>query len=76
MAKYHHGRVRSCVNPNRGTGIVHLSDRLRIERYGQRHWAIYLDGNLLAVTVYKKGALAVALMLLGKDPSFEKRASE
>jgi hypothetical protein len=23
--------------------------------YGSRHWAIYLNGQLLAVTVYKKG---------------------
>jgi hypothetical protein len=30
-----------------------------ITRYGTRHWAVYLNGQLLAVTVYKKGALAV-----------------
>lgn len=30
-----------------------------------RHWAVYLDGELLAVTVYKKGALAVAATLRG-----------
>ena len=24
-----------------------------------RHWAIFLNGKLLAVTVYKKGALAL-----------------
>ena len=50
-------------------GTVHLSDRLRVERYGgSRYWALYLDGELLAVTVYKKGALAVAMVLLRKDP--------
>jgi hypothetical protein len=27
--------------------------------YGSRYWAVYLNGQLLAVTVYKKGALAV-----------------
>ena len=30
-----------------------------VTRYGSRYWAVYLNGQLLAVTVYKKGALAV-----------------
>jgi len=30
-----------------------------VTRYGARHWAVYHKGQLLAVTVYKKGALAV-----------------
>jgi hypothetical protein len=25
-----------------------------------RYWAVYLNGELLAVTVYKKGAFAIA----------------
>ena len=33
--------------------------RTIVSRYGERHWAVYLNGELLAVTVYKKGALAV-----------------
>jgi hypothetical protein len=33
---------------------------ITIERYrGKRFWAVYEDGALLCVTVYKKGALAV-----------------
>ena len=28
-----------------------------------RYWAVYLDGELLAVTVYKKGAVAIAQAL-------------
>jgi hypothetical protein len=28
-----------------------------------RYWAVYLDGELLAVTVYKKGATAIAQTL-------------
>jgi hypothetical protein len=35
------------------TGIV-------VGRYGSRNWAVYEDGDLLCVTVYKKGAVAVA----------------
>jgi len=35
--------------------------RVKIERYKQgRHWAVYDREGLVAVTVYKKGALAVA----------------
>ena len=30
-----------------------------ISRYGRRHWAVYLNNELVAVTVYKKGAVAV-----------------
>ncbi len=30
-----------------------------IARYGRRNWAVYLNGELLAVTVYRKGAFAV-----------------
>jgi hypothetical protein len=34
-----------------------------VARYGTRHWAVYRNGQLLAVTVYKKGALAVQNVL-------------
>lgn len=32
---------------------------LTINRYGRRNWAVYLNGTLLVVAVYKKGANAV-----------------
>jgi hypothetical protein len=32
---------------------------ITVTRYGRRNWAVYLNGNLLAVTLYKKGANAV-----------------
>jgi len=32
---------------------------ITISRYKRRNWAVYLNGELLAVTVYKKGARAV-----------------
>jgi hypothetical protein len=38
--------------------------RIEITRYGSRNWAVWLDGELLAVTVYKKGARAVAHALI------------
>ena len=38
---------------------------LTIEKYpGSRFWAVWLHGELLVVTVYKKGALAVKSALL------------
>ncbi len=37
-----------------------MSERLLITKYGGRYWAVWLDGELLAVTLYKKGAKAVA----------------
>jgi len=37
------------------------SDEIVIERYkGRRHWAVYDRAGLVAVTVYRKGAFAVA----------------
>lgn len=32
---------------------------ITIGRYGSRNWAVYLNGRLLAVTVYRKGAIAI-----------------
>ena len=31
-----------------------------VTRYGRRNWAVWLNGELLAVTLYLKGARAVA----------------
>jgi len=30
-----------------------------------RHWAVFVDGDLLAVTLYRKGAVAVASAITG-----------
>jgi hypothetical protein len=43
---------------------MNLISRIEITRYGNRNWAVWLDGELLAVTVYKKGAQAVAHALI------------
>jgi hypothetical protein len=32
-----------------------------------RHWAVFVNGDLLAVTLYRKGALAVAAALTGMN---------
>ena len=39
------------------------SMKLEITKYGRRFWAVYRDGELLAVTVYKKGAVAIVELL-------------
>jgi hypothetical protein len=37
---------------------------IKVTRYKKtRYWAIWLDDELLAVTVYKKGAIAIKLLL-------------
>ena len=37
----------------------------RGEKYRQtRFWAVYVDGELLAVVVYRKGAMAIADLIL------------
>ena len=37
--------------------------------FATRYWAVIVDGDLLAVTVYRKGAEAVARALQGEGPS-------
>ena len=39
--------------------VANISMNSTIEKYGNRNWAVKIDGVLLAVTVYKKGARAV-----------------
>ena len=34
-----------------------------------RHWAVFVNGELLAVTLYRKGAVAVAAALTSKNGS-------
>jgi hypothetical protein len=43
--------------------VIESETEIIVTRYGTRFWAIYLNGQLLAVTVYKKGALAVQAAL-------------
>jgi hypothetical protein len=46
---------------------VRAAGEFRIERYGRRFWAVYEDGKLLCVTVYKKGAVAVVRRIAGAE---------
>lgn len=42
--------------------------RIEITRWKQsRFWAVWLNGELLTITVYKKGALALRDLLLSGD---------
>jgi len=34
-----------------------------VTKYASRHWAVWMDQELVAVTVYKKGAARVADLL-------------
>lgn len=36
---------------------------IHISKYATRHWAVWVDQELVAVTVYKKGAVRVAELL-------------
>jgi len=48
---------------------------IEIRKYRHtRHWAVYVDGELLAVVVYRKGAEAIADML--RKMRFTKEAED
>ncbi len=36
---------------------------VKVQRYGERTWAVYFGGDLLCVTVYLKGAMAVQALI-------------
>lgn len=36
--------------------------------YATRYWSVMVDGELLAVTVYRKGAVAVAKAITNHNP--------
>jgi hypothetical protein len=48
---------------------------IEIRKYRHtRHWAVYVDGELLAVVVYRKGAQAIADMF--SEMRFSKEAED
>lgn len=51
----------------RARRIVRAAGEFRIERYGRRFWAVYEDGKLLCVALYKKGAVAVVRRIAGAE---------
>jgi hypothetical protein len=47
----------------------------KADGFPTRYWAVIVDGELLAVTLYRKGALAVAAALRMKVPATENRTN-
>jgi hypothetical protein len=49
---------------------VHVARYRKADGYETRFWSVTVDGELLAVTVYRRGAQAVAnaLTTLNRDP--------
>ena len=45
--------------------VVTITRYRKPDGYETRFWAVYVDGELLAVVVYRKGAEAVRMMILG-----------
>ena len=45
-------------------GMIEVKPYLKADGYRTRHWAVYVDGELLAVVLYRKGAQAIAELIL------------
>lgn len=43
--------------------VIEVKPYRKPDGYRTRHWAVYVDGELLAVVLYRKGAQAVADMI-------------
>ena len=43
--------------------MIEVKPYLKADGYRTRYWAVYVDGELLAVVVYRQGAQAIADML-------------
>ena len=44
--------------------MIEVKKYRKVDGYVTRYWAVYVDGDLLAVMLYRKGAQAVADMLM------------
>ena len=44
--------------------MIEVKPYLKPDGYRTRHWAVYVDGELLAVVLYRKGAQAIADLIL------------
>jgi hypothetical protein len=42
--------------------MIEVKPYLKADGYRTRYWAVYVDGDLLAVVLYRKGAQAIADM--------------
>jgi hypothetical protein len=54
---------------------IEVSRYLKSDGYPSRYWAVLIDGDLLAVTLYRKGAEAVAKALSGPRSPTSKAGS-
>jgi hypothetical protein len=44
--------------------MIEIKRYRKPDGYATRYWGIYVDGELLAVVLYRKGAQAIANMIL------------
>ncbi len=44
--------------------MIEVKRYLKPDGYATRYWAIYVDGELLAVTLYRKGAVAIVNLIV------------
>ena len=44
--------------------MIEIRKYRKPDGYATRYWAVYVDGELLAVVLYRKGAMAIANMIL------------
>lgn len=49
---------------------VEVTRYRKVDGFLTRHWAVTVNGELLAVTLYRKGALAFAGTIVGLNASF------
>jgi hypothetical protein len=45
-------------------GMIEIRKYRKPDGYATRYWAVYVDGELLAVVLYRKGARAIADLIL------------
>jgi hypothetical protein len=45
-------------------GMIEIRKYRKPDGYVTRYWGIYVDGELLAVVLYRKGAMAIANLIL------------
>ena len=46
--------------------MIEVKPYHKADGYRTRHWAVYVDGELLAVVLYRKGAVAIADLIMSE----------
>jgi hypothetical protein len=70
------GTSRQTITPPGVETAPNQHGEVIVTKYASRHWAVWIGEELIAVTVYRKGARRVAELLQGFMPAIQMTVQE